>query len=98
MTLVVIGILQYNSNVGWLSLPYYAGLHEDHDMTFKIAHCTDSFQRDLAYFYQSEPDGPTDAFDAGGSGCYSYDVIPVGNVILSLSSNFESIIQNIKEF
>ncbi len=86
VTQVPFGNLQYNSNNWWFSLPYYVGLEDDHDMGLKLTHTTDSYQLDVAYFFQPEPEGPVGgdgAFGTGGSGRYSYDVVPEGNASLT---------------
>ncbi len=88
VTQVPFGNLQYNSNSWWFSLAYYVGLEDDHDMGLKMTHTTDNFQLDLAYFYQPEPEGPPAQFGVGGSGRYSYDVIPDGNASLSERNQF----------
>ena len=85
VTQVPFGNLQYNSNNWWFSLNYYVGLEDDHDMGIKFTHHTDSWQWDFAYFFQPEPAGPAGGqatFNFGGSGRYSYDVIPDGNLSL----------------
>ncbi len=88
VTQVPFGNLQYNSNSWWFSLAYYVGLEDDHDMGIKFTHTTDNFQLDLAYFYQPEPEGPPAQFGTGGSGRYSYDVIPGDNASLSERNQF----------
>jgi len=83
VTQVPFGNLQYNSSNWWFSLNYYMGLEDDHDMGIKFTHNTDNWQWDFAYFFQPEPAGPAGgaaAFNFGGSGRYSYDVIPDGNL------------------
>ena len=88
VTQVPFGNLQYNSNNWWFSLAYYVGLEDDHDMGLKLTHTTDNYQLDLAYFYQPEPEGPPAQFGTGGSGRYSYDVIPGGNASLTERNQF----------
>lgn len=91
VTQVPFGNLQYNSNNWWFSLNYYVGLEDDHDMGLKLTHRTDSWQWDVAYFFQPEPAGPAGgeaAFNFGGSGRYSYDVIPNGNLSLQERNQF----------
>lgn len=83
VTQVPFGNLGYNSNSWWFSLAYYVGLEDDHDMGLKLTHTTDSYQLDFAYFYQPEPEGPPAEFGTGGSGRYSYDIIPGGNADLA---------------
>ena len=88
ITQVPFGNLQYNSNNWWFSLPYYVGLEDDHDMGFKLTRNSENWQWDFAYFFQASPEGPPAAFGTGGSGRYSYDVIPEGNVSLSERNQF----------
>ena len=88
VTQVPFGNIQYNSNNWWFSLPYYVGLEDDHDMGLKLTHRTDNFQWDFAYFFQPEPEGPPEAFGTGGSGRYSYDVVPEGNASLTERNQF----------
>ncbi|AXJ00237.1 hypothetical protein CYPRO_0960 [Cyclonatronum proteinivorum] len=91
VTQVPFGNLQYNSNNWWFSLNYYVGLEDDHDMGIKFTHRTDSWQWDFAYFFQPEPAGPANgeaAFNFGGSGRYSYDVIPDGDLSLQERNQF----------
>lgn len=88
VTQVPFGNIQYNSNNWWFSLPYYVGLEDDHDMGLKLTHTTDQFQWDFAYFFQPEPEGPPAAFGSGGSGRYSYDVIPGENASLTERNQF----------
>ncbi len=91
VTQVPFGNLQYNSHNWWFSLPYYVGLEDDHDMGFKLTKTTDSWQWDFAYFFQAEPEGPvggSGSFGVGGSGRYSYDVIPGGNSPLTERNQF----------
>ncbi len=91
VTQVPFGNLQYNSNNWWFSLPYYVGLEDDHDMGLKITHSTDSWQWDFAYFFAAEPEGPVGgegSFGVGGSGRYSYDVVPEGNTALTERNQF----------
>lgn len=82
VTQVPFGNLAYNSNSWWFSLAYYVGLEDDHDAGLKYTRMTDSYRFDVAYFYQPEPEGPVGgagSFGSGGSGRYSYDVIPGGS-------------------
>ncbi|MFO8030015.1 MAG: hypothetical protein R6U28_09150 [Cyclonatronaceae bacterium] len=88
VTQVPFGNLTYNSNSWWFSLAYYVGLEDDHDMGLKLTHTTDNFQLDVAYFYQPEPEGPPAQFGVGGSGRYSYDLIPGGNASLTERNQF----------
>jgi len=91
VTQVPFGNLQYNSNNWWFSLAYYMGLEDDHDMGLKLTRTWDNFQLDLAYFVQPEPEGPVGgagSFGTGGSGRYSYDVIPGGAASLTERNQF----------
>lgn len=91
VTQVPFGNLQYNSNNWWFSLPYYVGLEDDHDMGLKFTHTTDKWQWDFAYFFAAEPEGPVGGsgnFGVGGSGRYSYDVIPNGDTPLTERNQF----------
>ena len=74
------GNLQYNSHNWWFQLPYYVGLEDDHDMGVKLLHDRDDWNLQFAYFLQPEPAGPAagaGSFGIGGTGRYSYDVVPV---------------------
>jgi len=92
VTQVPFGNIQYNSHNWWFSLPYYVGLEDDHDMGIKFTKHTDNFQWDFAYFFQAEPEGPSNGgdsnFGVGGSGRYSYDVVPGGNASLTERNQF----------
>lgn len=88
VTQVPFGNLQYNSNNWWFSLPYYVGLEDDHDMGLKLTHRRENIRWDLAYFFQPEPEGPPASFGTGGSGRYSYDVVPEGNASLTERNQF----------
>jgi hypothetical protein len=74
------GNLQYNSHNWWFQLPYYVGLEDDHDMGVKLSHHRhDGWRLDLAYYLQPEPSGPAGgegSFGVGGTGRYSYDLVP----------------------
>lgn len=92
VTQVPFGNLQYNSHNWWFSLPYYVGLEDDHDMGIKFTRTTDNWQWDFAYFFQAEPEGPSNGgnsnFGVGGAGRYSYDVIPGQNTSLTERNQF----------
>jgi hypothetical protein len=80
ITQVPFGNLQYNSHNWWFQGPYYVGLEDDHDMGFKLTYQNDNWDLMAAYFVQPEPAGPaygSAAFGFGGSGRYSYDIIPI---------------------
>lgn len=83
ITQVPFGNLQYNSHNWWFQGGYYVGLEDDHDMGFKLIHNKGKSTIMVAYFVQPEPSGPaygSASFGYGGSGRYSYDIIPiVGN-------------------
>lgn len=91
VTQVPFGNIQYNSNNWWFSLPYYVGLEDDHDMGLKLIKKTDNMEWHAAYFFQAAPEGPAFGqanFGVGGSGRYSYDVIPEGNASLTERNQF----------
>lgn len=91
VTQVPFGNLQYNSHNWWFSLPYYVGLEDDHDMGLKFTHTSDNWQWDFAYFFSADPEGPVGGsgnFGVGGSGRYSYDVIPSGDTPLTERNQF----------
>ena len=91
VTQVPFGNIQYNSNNWWFSLPYYVGLEDDHDMGLKLIKQTENMEWHVAYFFQAAPEGPVfgeSNFGVGGSGRYSYDVIPEGNVSLTERNQF----------
>lgn len=82
VTQVPFGNLQYNSHNWWFQGPYYVGLEDDHDMGIKYTHTADNWDLMAAYFFQPEPAGPaagSGSFGFGGSGRYSYDIVPSGN-------------------
>lgn len=82
VTQVPFGNLQYNSHNWWFQGPYYVGLEDDHDMGIKYTHTADNWDIMAAYFFQPEPAGPaagSGSFGFGGSGRYSYDIVPSGN-------------------
>lgn len=82
VTQVPFGNLQYNSHNWWFQGPYYVGLEDDHDMGIKYTHTADNWDIMAAYFFQPEPAGPASgsaSFGFGGSGRYSYDIVPTGN-------------------
>jgi hypothetical protein len=79
VTQVPFGNLQYNSHNWWFQGPYYVGLEDDHDMGIKVIHKEEKWDLMVAYFIQPEPSGPANgeaSFGIGGSGRYSYDMIP----------------------
>lgn len=87
VTQVPFGNLQYNSHNWWFQGAYYVGMEDDHDMGFKFTHTADDWDLMAAYFFQPEPAGPAagaGSFGFGGSGRYSYDIVPTGN-----QSNYE---------
>lgn len=87
VTQVPFGNLQYNSHNWWFQGPYYVGLEDDHDMGLKYTYTGKDWDFTGAYFFQPEPAGPaggSGSFGFGGSGRYSYDIVPTGN-----QSNYE---------
>ncbi|MBD3319728.1 MAG: hypothetical protein GF350_01380 [Chitinivibrionales bacterium] len=79
VTQVPFGDLTYASHSWWFSTAYYAGLEDDYDMGVKFSYNTGKFDLDFAYFYMPEPAGPAPegpSYGIGGSGRYSYDIIP----------------------
>ncbi|HET8865214.1 MAG TPA: hypothetical protein VFM80_05905 [Gracilimonas sp.] len=87
VTQVPFGNLQYNSHNWWFQGPYYVGLEDDQDMGSKYTHTAEDWDIMAAYFFQPEPAGPaagSGSFGFGGSGRYSYDIVPTGN-----QSNYE---------
>lgn len=79
---VPFGILKYASHSWWFVTPYYVGLEDDYDMGVKFTHTANNVEIDAAYYYQPEPSGPAPgdvSYGIGGSGRYSYDIIPSGN-------------------
>ncbi|MDR9415948.1 MAG: hypothetical protein RI564_06680 [Gracilimonas sp.] len=80
VTQVPFGNLQYNSHNWWFQGAYYVGLEDDHDMGIKYTHTAEKWDFMAAYFFQPEPAGPaygSASFGSGGSGRYSYDIIPI---------------------
>lgn len=87
VTQVPFGNLQYTSHNWWFQGPYYVGLEDDHDMGIKYTHDAENWDFMAAYFFQPEPAGPAGgnaSFGFGGTGRYSYDIVPTGN-----QSNYE---------
>ncbi|MDR9417315.1 MAG: hypothetical protein RI564_13600, partial [Gracilimonas sp.] len=87
VTQVPFGNLQYNSHNWWFQGAYYVGLEDDHDMGIKYTYTAENWDFMGAYFFQPEPAGPAGgagSFGFGGSGRYSYDIVPTGN-----QSNYE---------
>ncbi|MBD3344628.1 MAG: hypothetical protein GF401_06165 [Chitinivibrionales bacterium] len=79
VTQVPFGDLTYASHSWWFSTAYYAGLEDDYDMGLKLSYNTEKLDLDFAYFYMPEPAGPAPegpSYGVGGSGRYSYDIIP----------------------
>lgn len=80
VTQVPFGNVQYNSHNWWFQLPYYLGLEDDHDMGLKYTYSSSKYTLRAAWFLMPESAGPaygTAAFGVGGSGRYSYDIIPI---------------------
>jgi hypothetical protein len=77
---VPFGNLQYNSHNWWFQLPYYLGLEDDHDMGLKYTYTRGPITFHAAWFLMPESAGPaygSASFGVGGSGRYSYDIIPI---------------------
>ncbi len=90
VTQVPFGDLTYASHSWWFSTAYYVGLEDDYDMGLKYVYDTDAFDMALAYFYMPEPSGPAPtaveewpSYGIGGSGRYSYDIIPADGASIS---------------
>lgn len=78
---VPFGITSYASHSWWFQGPYYVGLEDDYDMGLKFDISSfDKLDLSLAYYRQSEPEGPsyngTVTFGGSGPGRYSYDLVP----------------------
>ncbi len=77
---VPFGITKYASHSWWFQGPYYVGLEDDYDMGIKFdINPTDKLELNVAYFRQTEPEGPfTGNVTWGnvGPGRYSYDITP----------------------
>lgn len=79
---VPFGNLKYASHSWWFVTPYYVGLEDDYDIGFKLNYKVNNWIFDFAYYLQPEPSGPAPndiSYGIGGSGRYSYDIIPSGN-------------------
>ena len=78
---VPFGITTYASHSWWFQAPYYVGLEDDYDMgiNFDLS-WIENLDLNLAYYRQSEPEGPIYGgdvtFGGSGAGRYSYDVVP----------------------
>ncbi len=82
VTQVPFGNLKYASHSWWFVTPYYVGLEDDYDMGIKLLYNSGNWELAFAYFLQPEPAGPAPndvSYGIGGSGRYSYDVIPSAN-------------------
>lgn len=80
VTQVPFGDLTYASHSWWFATPYYVGLEDDYDIGLKLTHKLNAMDFAFAYFHQPEPAGPAPegaSYGVGGSGRYSYDIIPV---------------------
>jgi len=78
---VPFGITPFASNSWWFQGPYYVGLEDDYDIGISFDINTgDRGILSLAYFRQSEPEGPKAGGDVtygnAGPGRYSYDIVP----------------------
>ncbi|MCO5231104.1 MAG: hypothetical protein M9958_08110 [Chitinophagales bacterium] len=80
LTQVPFGITNYNSNCWFLSINYYLGLEEDHDMGLRYNYNSDKFDINVAFFKNAEELSFGDNSDAANNR-YSYDVgsIDLGN-------------------
>jgi len=84
---VPFGITPFASNSWWFQGPYYVGLEDDYDIGISFDINTgDRGILSLAYFRQSEPEGPKAGGDVtygnAGPGRYSYDIVPgTGSVV-----------------
>ncbi len=83
VTQVPFGDLTYASHSWWFITPYYVGLEDDYDMGLKYLHKNGNLDLQFAYFFSPEPAGPAPtpiekwpSYGVGGSGRYSYDIIP----------------------
>jgi len=77
---VPFGNLTYASHNWWFVTPYYVGLEDDYDMGLKFRYNKSNWTVHVAYYMQPEPSGPaygSASFGVGGSGRYSYDIIPI---------------------
>lgn len=81
VTQVPFGNLTYTSHSWWFQGPYYTGMEDDHDMGLKYTLVKENdWSLMAAWFFQPEPAGPAygaASFGNGGSGRYSYDIIPI---------------------
>jgi hypothetical protein len=80
VTQVPFGNLTYTSHSWWFQAPYYTGMEDDHDMGIKLSWKKNDWSVMAGYFFQPEPAGPaygSASFGVGGSGRYSYDIIPI---------------------
>ncbi len=81
VTQVPFGLTPYASHSWWFQGAYYIGLEDDYDMGIKFDYKgIDKLDLSLAYFRQSEPEGPQFGgdvtFGGSGAGRYSYDLVP----------------------
>ncbi|HKJ68278.1 MAG TPA: hypothetical protein VKA68_10015, partial [bacterium] len=81
VTQVPFGNLKYASHNWWFVTPYYMGLEDDYDMGLKFTHQQYHVNYALAFYAQSEPNGPA-TLEYGGiqlannTARYSYDILP----------------------
>lgn len=82
-TQVPFGDQTWASHSWWFSGAYYMGLEDDYDIGVKYLTNASGWDLALAYFFQPEPAGPSPtgyedwpSYGIGGSGRYSYDIIP----------------------
>jgi len=78
---VPFGLLPYASHNWWFVTPYYVGLEDDYDIGIKFTHQKNDLDFAVAFYNQSEPNGPA-ALEFGGvqladnTARYSYDILP----------------------
>jgi hypothetical protein len=80
---VPFGDQTWASHSWWFSGAYYMGLEDDYDMGVKYKTSNNGLDFAVAYYFQPEPAGPSPtgyeawpSYGVGGSGRYSYDIIP----------------------
>ena len=80
---VPFGDQNWASHSWWFSGAYYMGLEDDYDIGLKYVRTGEAWDFTLAYYNQAEPAGPSPtsvekwpSYGVGGSGRYSYDIIP----------------------
>lgn len=76
LTQVPFGITLYNSHSWFISLNYYIGLEDDHDMGLKYTHKGEHWEYAIAFFKNAEDLRLGNSSDVSGSR-YSYDVASI---------------------